>query len=122
MQVANASINPRDDLIPRVTLPRDRDRARSPHLSSPSSFRLCLLPTIMATVTHTIYSRYDPADREKLEKETGQATEVDESEDWALKSSFLRRAKPPPRFVPATVAYEDFSLAGSNSCFPRSYF
>ena len=23
----------------------------------------------MATVTHTIYSRYDPADREKLEKE-----------------------------------------------------
>ncbi|KAL1744417.1 hypothetical protein HDZ31DRAFT_82679 [Schizophyllum fasciatum] len=44
----------------------------------------------MATVSHTIYSRYDPADREKLEKETGQATDADESEDWALKSSFLR--------------------------------
>ncbi|KAI5896844.1 uncharacterized protein SCHCODRAFT_02615974 [Schizophyllum commune H4-8] len=73
----------------------------------------------MATVTHTIYLRYDPADREKLEKETGQATEADESEDWALKSSFLRRAKPPPRFVPATIAYEDFTLAGSMGLTPH---
>ncbi|TRM64129.1 hypothetical protein BD626DRAFT_493889 [Schizophyllum amplum] len=68
----------------------------------------------MATVSHTIYSRYDPADREKLEKETGQAADEDESEDWALKSAFLRRTKPPPRFVPATVAFDDWSPSTSS--------
>ncbi|KAJ7288256.1 hypothetical protein C8J57DRAFT_511022 [Mycena rebaudengoi] len=60
----------------------------------------------MATTAHTIYSRYDPADRERLERETGQTGEdVDPAEAWEVeaKLAFKQRLAPPPRFVPAAT-------------------
>ncbi|KAF7314369.1 G-patch domain-containing protein [Mycena kentingensis (nom. inval.)] len=58
----------------------------------------------MATTTHFITSYYDPADRERLERETGQ---YDNQEDaWAAEAqrAFKRRIAPPPRFVPASAS------------------
>ncbi len=68
----------------------------------------------MATVTHYIYSRYDPKDRERLRQETGQ-TEVEvpeEHEDpWQTESSFgaQRRLAAAPRFIPAVVPYDELN-------------
>ena len=63
----------------------------------------------MATVTHTIRSHYDPADREKLERETGQRTN-DQSDPWQTESSFSaqRRVRAAPTFVPATISYDEW--------------
>lgn len=64
----------------------------------------------MATVSHTIYSRYDPFDRETLERETGQLDEVDPNDAWesdAYLGSQRRRA-PPPHFIPATRSLNDW--------------
>ncbi|KAJ7175933.1 hypothetical protein C8R46DRAFT_1080084 [Mycena filopes] len=59
----------------------------------------------MATIAHTIYSRYDPAtQREHLERETGQIPQqIDPAEAWEAeaKLAFHKRQLPPPRFVPA---------------------
>ncbi|KAG2156871.1 uncharacterized protein EDB93DRAFT_1319457 [Suillus bovinus] len=52
----------------------------------------------MATVAHHIHSDYDPADRERLEKETGQRQ---------LSLLSTRRA-PPPSFVPAHIQYDEW--------------
>ena len=62
----------------------------------------------MATTAFTIYSHYDPQDRELLELETGQATtDADSATDevvWQSEAvkAFKRKQAPPPRFVPAT--------------------
>ncbi|CAL1712836.1 unnamed protein product [Somion occarium] len=74
----------------------------------------------MATVTHYIYSHYDPKDRSKLERQTGQvesgvSEEVHESEHeedpWQTESSFSaqRRIALAPRFVPAIVSYDEIN-------------
>ncbi|KAJ7016653.1 hypothetical protein C8F04DRAFT_1160112 [Mycena alexandri] len=61
----------------------------------------------MATTAFTIYSHYDPAQREQLERETGQVPlegeEVDSGEAWEAEArlAFHKRQLPPPRFVPA---------------------
>ncbi|KAF8158866.1 hypothetical protein K438DRAFT_326864 [Mycena galopus ATCC 62051] len=61
----------------------------------------------MATTSFTIYSHYDPAQREQLERETGQRPpkelEIDPAEAWEVEAqiAFPRRQLPPPRFVPA---------------------
>ncbi|KAG9315782.1 hypothetical protein JVU11DRAFT_3431 [Chiua virens] len=68
----------------------------------------------MATVTHIIRSHYDPADREQLERETGQRTDTDgagpSSDPWQTESSFSahRRIRAPPTFVPATISYDEW--------------
>lgn len=72
----------------------------------------------MATVTYTIYSRYDPAQREALEHETGQIPAVEDSGDsFAAEATkaFQRRLAPPPQFVPATLSYDDMGESESAS-------
>jgi hypothetical protein len=63
----------------------------------------------MATTSFTIHSHYDPAQREKLERETGQVPDpedVDPAEAWEAEATltFKRQLAPPPRFVPAAGA------------------
>ncbi|KAI6129699.1 hypothetical protein EDD16DRAFT_1882620 [Pisolithus croceorrhizus] len=62
----------------------------------------------MATVTHVIRSEYDPADRERLERETGQLDVEDLTDPWQTESSFSaqRRLRAAPSFVPATIPYD----------------
>ncbi|KZT73915.1 hypothetical protein DAEQUDRAFT_721406 [Daedalea quercina L-15889] len=66
----------------------------------------------MATVTHYIYSHYDPEQREELQKATGQIPEPEEPGDpWQTESSFgaQRRLAGAPRFVPAIVSYDEIN-------------
>ncbi|KAJ7212036.1 hypothetical protein GGX14DRAFT_361852 [Mycena pura] len=58
----------------------------------------------MATTAYTIYSHYDPADRERLERETGQIQDSAEAWETEANIAFKRRLAPPPRFVPASGA------------------
>jgi len=62
----------------------------------------------MATVAHTIHSHYDPKDRERLERETGQIPdELDPEQHWRKESLQVYPKKslaPAPVFVPAKVA------------------
>jgi hypothetical protein len=59
----------------------------------------------MATVTHYIYSSYDPQQREALERETGQIQE--ENDPWQTDVTFGAKPRlPAPHFVPATVPYD----------------
>ncbi len=65
----------------------------------------------MATVTHYIYSHYDPEEqRDSLEEETGQ-TEEDARDPWQTESTFgvNRRIANPPRFVAAIVGYDQLA-------------
>ncbi|KAJ7459925.1 hypothetical protein FB451DRAFT_1405803 [Mycena latifolia] len=55
----------------------------------------------MATTSYTIYSHYDPAQRERLERETGQiptdAQDIDSAEAWEAEATltFKRKLAPP---------------------------
>ncbi|KAF8195447.1 hypothetical protein BJ912DRAFT_847351 [Pholiota molesta] len=71
----------------------------------------------MATVTHYIHSHYDPEDREKLERETGQLADEDDPERaWQREASRIaRRTAPAPHFVPATMPYGEWSTAKASS-------
>lgn len=75
------------------------------------SFKFSRRSLTMATVTHIICSHYDPADREKLEHETGQ-TNNDQSDPWQTESSFSaqRRIRAAPTFVPATISYDEWGV------------
>ncbi|KAG1885125.1 hypothetical protein F4604DRAFT_1729834 [Suillus subluteus] len=67
----------------------------------------------MATVAHYIRSDYDPADREQLEKDTGQIP-IDEAEQWNTAPTFsAARHAPPPSFVPARIQYDEWGSAVS---------
>ena len=67
----------------------------------------------MATVAHYIRSDYDPADRERLEEETGQIP-IDEAEEWERAPTFsATRRAPPPSFVPARIQYDEWGSAVS---------
>ena len=67
----------------------------------------------MATVAHHIRSDYDHADRERLEKETGQIP-IDEAEEWDTAPTFsAARRAPPPSFVPARLQYDEWGSAVS---------
>ncbi|KAG2338493.1 hypothetical protein BDR05DRAFT_693312 [Suillus weaverae] len=67
----------------------------------------------MATVAHHIRSDYDPSDRERLEKETGQIP-IDEAEQWNTAPTFsAARHAPPPSFVPARIQYDEWGSAVS---------
>ena len=66
----------------------------------------------MATVTHYIYSHYDPEDREKLERETSQIEEGEaEADPWETVSTFSaqRRVAQAPSFVPAAISYDELN-------------
>ncbi|KAG1745983.1 uncharacterized protein EDB91DRAFT_135963 [Suillus paluster] len=68
---------------------------------------------IMATVAHHIRSDYNPEDRERLEKETGQIP-IDEAEEWNTAPTFsAARRAPPPSFVPARIQYDEWGSAVS---------
>ncbi|KAF9242536.1 hypothetical protein BU15DRAFT_43926 [Melanogaster broomeanus] len=75
----------------------------------------------MATVTHIIRSHYDPADRERLEHETGQL-DKDQPDLWQTESAFSaqRRIRAAPSFVPATVSYDDWGLPLQSTSVPAS--
>ncbi|KAJ3864786.1 hypothetical protein EV359DRAFT_72816 [Lentinula novae-zelandiae] len=54
----------------------------------------------MATTAYTIYSHYDPVDREQLERETGQLVENNDDDAWQLEAAKVYKRKqplPPPR-------------------------
>ncbi|KIK27521.1 hypothetical protein PISMIDRAFT_93123 [Pisolithus microcarpus 441] len=74
----------------------------------------------MATVTHIIRSEYDPADRERLERETGQLDVENLTDPWQTESSFSaqRRLRAAPSFVPATIPYDEWGERSSPP--PRS--
>ncbi|KJA16482.1 hypothetical protein HYPSUDRAFT_47307 [Hypholoma sublateritium FD-334 SS-4] len=76
----------------------------------------------MATVTHYIRSNYNPEDKEKLEKETGQLTEEESERAWASEAALIaRRQAPAPRFVAATIPYDGWSVGqASSSKIPES--
>ncbi|KAH9941050.1 hypothetical protein B0H21DRAFT_697200 [Amylocystis lapponica] len=64
----------------------------------------------MATVTHYIYSHYDPKQREALEVATGQIPQTDEPDPWQTESSFgAQRRLAAPRFVPAIISYDEIN-------------
>ncbi|MFV0119362.1 hypothetical protein ACNF3Q_13315, partial [Staphylococcus aureus] len=74
----------------------------------------------MATVTHYIYSHYDPQEKEALQLATGQELTApqDESDPWQTESAFgaQRRLAAAPRFVPAVVSYDEVNnMIGGNS-------
>ena len=65
----------------------------------------------MATVTHYIYSHYDPAEREALEQETGQAggDNLDPDEAWQREASRISQHKrAPPQFVSAKIPLDEW--------------
>ncbi|KAJ3894284.1 hypothetical protein GG344DRAFT_86639 [Lentinula edodes] len=54
----------------------------------------------MATTAYTIYSHYDPVDREELERETAQLAENNDDDAWQLEAAKVYKRKqplPPPR-------------------------
>lgn len=61
----------------------------------------------MATVSHTIYSRYAPKKRQNIEIQTIQASS--EVDPWETESAFPARRLEPPRFVPATSSSTEYS-------------
>ncbi|KAJ3933299.1 MAG: hypothetical protein NXY57DRAFT_999365 [Lentinula lateritia] len=76
----------------------------------------------MATTAYTIYSHYDPVDREQLERETGQLAENNDDDAWQLEAAKVYKRKqplPPPRFVPASstssLSVDDWSTPGAGS-------
>ncbi|KAF5315129.1 hypothetical protein D9619_007183 [Psilocybe cf. subviscida] len=80
----------------------------------------------MATVAHYIRSHYDPEDRERLEKETGQHDEpehgVDPDAAWQREAAQIeRRRPPPPRFVPATISDGDWTHRDYGSSMPSGF-
>lgn len=69
----------------------------------------------MATVSHTIYSHYDPKDREKLERETAQLTDdIEAAESWITEPPKYRQGRA-PRFVAATSAYDPWDIIHDSS-------
>ena len=69
----------------------------------------------MATASHTIYSHYDPKDREKLERETGQLIdEIEAAESWTTEPPKRRQGRA-PRFVAATSAYDPWDIIHASS-------
>ncbi|KAF9077848.1 hypothetical protein BDP27DRAFT_1311780 [Rhodocollybia butyracea] len=78
----------------------------------------------MATTSYTIYSHYDPATREQLERDTGQLPsesleddiDKDSELEWQTESAkaFKQRAPPPPRFVRASGSGWSSSLNSSS--------
>ncbi len=70
----------------------------------------------MATVSHTIYSHYDPKDRERLERETGQLEdEIEATESWVTEPPKYRKQGPAPRFVAATSIYDTWDDVHTSS-------
>lgn len=74
----------------------------------------------MATVSHTIYSHYNPENREEVAIHTTQAADetVDDSDAaWQTETSFpIRRLlKSAPHFIPATRGLEDWNTQKSQS-------
>ncbi|KAF8631395.1 hypothetical protein AX15_002403 [Amanita polypyramis BW_CC] len=70
----------------------------------------------MATVTHTIYSHYDPKDHEKLERQIGQLEDRAEAEEsWKTEPPKYRNWGLVPRFVAATAVYDSSSFSQPTS-------
>ncbi|KAH9846359.1 hypothetical protein C2E23DRAFT_853236 [Lenzites betulinus] len=81
----------------------------------------------MATVTHYIYSHYDPPKRKENEDVEGGSDEnvaqKAEEDPWLTESAFgaRRRIQNPPRFVPAAVSYDQVNeiIGGASSSIPQ---
>ncbi|KAI0350375.1 hypothetical protein OH77DRAFT_1463919 [Trametes cingulata] len=77
----------------------------------------------MATVTHYIYSHYDPPKHQGSES-IEEAVEEGKGEDpWVTESTFgaMRRIRNAPRFVPANISYDEVNnmIGGASSSIPR---
>ncbi|TFK82670.1 hypothetical protein K466DRAFT_666346 [Polyporus arcularius HHB13444] len=79
----------------------------------------------MATVTHYIYSHYDPPERKDTEdgQLVAENAEEDSRDPWLTESTFgvNRRLKNAPRFVPAIVSYDEVNnmIGGASSAILR---
>ncbi|VDC00676.1 unnamed protein product [Peniophora sp. CBMAI 1063] len=67
----------------------------------------------MATRAHIIRSEYEAdTERDKLLLETGQeeelAQEIEARDPWETENLLTNRRAPPPRFVPATISYDEW--------------
>lgn len=72
----------------------------------------------MATVTHYIYSHYEPPKQKEDEELMQEQAEEDQRDPWLTESTFgaSRRLRNPPRFVPAIVSYDEVNnMIGSAS-------
>ncbi|KAI0632047.1 hypothetical protein C8Q77DRAFT_1059600 [Trametes polyzona] len=76
----------------------------------------------MATVTHYIYSHYELSKRNE-EEIAEDNIETEEEDPWVTESTFgaRRRIRNSPRFVPATVSYDQVNdmIGGASSSIPR---
>ncbi|KAI0643119.1 hypothetical protein C8Q79DRAFT_207602 [Trametes meyenii] len=77
----------------------------------------------MATVTHYIYSHYEPPSQKDVDFAEEEFTEEDTKDPWVTESSFgaRRRLANPPRFVPAAVSYDEVNdiIGGASSSIPH---
>ncbi|KAF8073757.1 hypothetical protein FPV67DRAFT_764399 [Lyophyllum atratum] len=63
----------------------------------------------MATVSHTIYSHYDPPEQRLPPRDTSQPPDdTDSRESWQFDRAFKPPPAPPPRFVPALLPSPDW--------------
>ncbi|KAI8986229.1 hypothetical protein BD414DRAFT_488040 [Trametes punicea] len=78
----------------------------------------------MATVTHYIYSHYDPPKR-KEESIVEEVSDEEGEDPWVTESTFgaRRRIKHAPRFVPAIVSYDEINdmIGGASSSIPGAF-
>ncbi|KAI0770479.1 hypothetical protein C8Q74DRAFT_1218800 [Fomes fomentarius] len=78
----------------------------------------------MATVTHYIYSHYEPQKNDDDDETVQERTEEDERDPWITESTFgvNRRLKNAPRFVPAIVSYDEVNnmIGGASSSLPHA--
>ncbi|KAL7280093.1 hypothetical protein ACG7TL_006508 [Trametes sanguinea] len=78
----------------------------------------------MATVTHYIYSHYDPPERKEESNivEDAPDEELEGEDPWVTESAFgaRRRIQNAPRFVPAIVSYDEINnmIGGASSSIP----
>jgi hypothetical protein len=70
----------------------------------------------MATVSHTIYSRYDPQDRKILERDSGQSSgPIDSDDAWQQEASLRRQHRLPPHFIPASLPSTEWGSTQGSS-------
>ncbi|KAG7440872.1 uncharacterized protein BT62DRAFT_937653 [Guyanagaster necrorhizus] len=78
----------------------------------------------MATSSYTIYSHYNPEDREALERETGQVSSSSEDNaqlwDTEAASAYKCQTASAPRFVPATSQSDEWGQWGRNISFSET--
>ena len=71
----------------------------------------------MATVSHTIYSRYDPQERKCNELESSDRQALEYSDTWQEEANLAsrHRRRPPPHFIPASSSSTEWAFTQGSS-------